>query len=353
MINLNSIIRAGTLPIIFAAVGLIVGCGGKSKQVTPPELKPGSVLLVANAGGGSGYITIVDITDSTVRIGATPLGGDPSDILRLGSRLFVINRTSNNMNILEISDQNVLSLKRTVDLPGPPSRAPTCAALADNGIMFITNFNANTVTVLDTSTMAAVRFIPVGPGPKGILAYQDKVYVCNSGDRGSGTYDPGTVSIISTVSLLVIDTIDVGLNPQYIGMAPGHKIHVVCSGNYADVEGEIYEIDADADNITQVVSIGGSPEDVAVAGNVTYVTARGNALEGRVYRYDTFTGRVLNGPRNPIVVAARASRIIADGDSAVFVACSDGDIVQKIVGDAKSESYAVGDGPGAMALIKR
>lgn len=314
---------------------------------------PATVLLVANAAGGAGNMTIVDITTGAMQFGAAGLGNVPNDIVRSGSRLFVINSTSNDMNVLDISDRNELSPRRTVDLGVAKGLRPQYAALADNGVLFISNLSDNTVTMLDTARMIPLGYIPVGLSPADVLAYGGKVYVCNSGyNPQTRSYDPGSVMVISTITNRVTKTISVGTNPQFMAMDDG-KIHVVCTGNYGDIAGEIYKIDVTGDTLVQVINIGGTPGDIAITGSLAYVAAGGWLTNGEVYRYNAFTGQILNGPRNPILVSTGAMRVIAARDGSVFVACFSGDRVDEIVGAQSTASYAVGDEPGAMALIER
>jgi len=69
-------------------------------------------------------------------------------------------------------------------------------------LAWVTNFDGDSVTVIDTETNTVIATIPVGNGPKGILLNEDgtRAYVTN--------HDDDTVSVINTADKSVIATID-------------------------------------------------------------------------------------------------------------------------------------------------
>jgi len=339
------------------AVGLLAGCDGcdSSTQPTPPPPDAGSALLVANQTG-AGNLTVVDIDNQTVRLGAAGLGNIPNDIIRVGEKLYVINSGSGNMNVLRINSENILTSLDTMDLDRGRGLSPQYGAIADNGKMYISNFNDGTVTILDTATGNHVGYTPVGFGPQDVVAVGDKIYVCNSGyDPQTGIrHRPGTVSVISSTNNQEIYSITVGVNPQNMTLDSERNLHVVCSGIQDSVAGAIYKISVRTDAVLQVIYIGGTPGDIALTSQgLAYVAAGGWTTDGFVYLYKTTTGEIINGPQNPILVAKGAMRIISASDGSVYVSCWDGDRVDHIVGSMKQESYVVGDGPAAMTLIER
>jgi len=344
-----------TLAMVFAA--LLLGCE-KTKQPTPPPPDAGTALLVANQTG-AGALTVVDLVNQSIRIGAAGLGNIPNDILASGSKIYVINSGSNDMNVLRISNQNVLSPLDTFDLGRANGLSPQYGALASNGEMYISNFNSGTVTVLDTSNGDHLVYIPVGRGPQDVLAVGDKVYVCNSNyNSQTHQYDQGTLSVISTVNHRVIYTLAVGTNPQFMALDGSRNLHIVCTGDYVNTPGQIVLVNTRADTVANYINIGGTPGDIAITGNgLAYIAAGGpQGGPGEVYRYNTSTHLILNGPTGaqagPIQVSANAMRVIAASDNSVYVSCYEGDRVDHIVGGARTESYVVGDGPAPMTIFE-
>jgi YVTN family beta-propeller protein len=80
--------------------------------------------------------------------------------------------------------------------------------------VYVTNYDANTVSVINTSTNTVSATIPVGSYPYGVSVSPDgsKVYIANYGG-GTGN----TVSVISTASNTVTATIPVSAGPVAFG----------------------------------------------------------------------------------------------------------------------------------------
>ncbi|MBM3329806.1 MAG: YncE family protein [Calditrichaeota bacterium] len=351
-----------------AAILLIVACEEKPKSPTPPVPIAGTTLLVCNYNSGAGNLAWIDLENGALRTGAAGLGNGPNHLVRKDNRFFAINSLSNDMNVFEVSEQNVITQIDTVDIGTSSNRSPQYAAIAETGEIFISNFNDNTVTVYNPDRGEVVGFVPVGNHPQGVLAWGTKVYVANSNflewTPDSSIYGPGSVSVISTVTNRVIYTISVGMNPQFMALDGANRIHIVCSGNKSSsglpggsMGGEIYKVSVQADTVEQVINIGGTPGEVAITRNNTaYIAAGGwppGEASGHVYRYNASTGQILNGPGNPIRVPLGAMRIVAGPEGSVYVACFEGDRVQKITGTDLGESWAAGDGPGAMMVVVR
>src|SRR5215472_1639850 len=91
--------------------------------------------------------------------------------------------------------------------------------LAQNA--YITNFDANTVSVIDTTSNTVAATIPVGNNPYGVAVTPDgsTVYVAN--------HDANTVAVIDTASNTVAATIPVGNNPYGVAVTPdGSTVYV-------------------------------------------------------------------------------------------------------------------------------
>ena len=92
-------------------------------------------------------------------------------------------------------------------------------ALAQNA--YITNLDANTVSVIDTTSNTVAATIPVGSAPWGVAVSPDgsTVYVTN--------FHGNTVSVIATASNTVTATIPLGNNPFGVAVTPdGSTVYV-------------------------------------------------------------------------------------------------------------------------------
>jgi YVTN family beta-propeller protein len=97
---------------------------------------------------------------------------------------------------------------------------------------YITNSYSNTVSIIDTATNKVIDTVNVGSNPNGVAVSPDgtKVYVTNDHDN--------TVSVINTETNKVIGTVNVGNQPKALGQFIGPKI--VSFLNFMDtIPGEI------------------------------------------------------------------------------------------------------------------
>lgn len=70
---------------------------------------------------------------------------------------------------------------------------------------YVTNFNANSVSVFDTATNLVVAIVPVGTNPQDAVTFNlngTRAYVANGGSN--------TVSVIDTATNTVVATVPVG-----------------------------------------------------------------------------------------------------------------------------------------------
>ena len=139
-------------------------------------------------------------------------------------------------------------------------------ALAQNA--YITNLDANTVSVIDTASNTVTATIPVGSRPGGVAVTPDgsTVYVTN--------FQNNTVSVIATASNTVTATIPVGIFPTGVAVSPdGSTVYVA---NFID---ETVSVIATATNtVTATIPVGSGPRGVAVTpdGSTVYVANEGD-----------------------------------------------------------------------------
>jgi len=325
-----------------------------------------NVLIVSNYNQGAGTLTIIDLYNiGAVDRDVIGVGNTPNDLIFTDNKLLVINSRSHDMNVLKLSYSNAMSpLVDPVDIGINDNRCPQYGSVADNGYLYISNFSANDITVFDVEAVTPRIRSDVGLSPQDVLTIGDKVYVCNCAlDPNTYEYGNGTVSVVSTITNMVETTIEIGAgkNPQFMALDPQGRIHVVCTGTSdfqtgeVIIPGEVNVIDPATNAIVSYVYIGGSPGEIAInSEGMAYIAAGGwGDGPGKVFRYNTNNGQILNGPANPIEVSAGAMRIVAADDNMIYVSCYNGNSVDKISGGVIVESYQVGDGPGAMVIVKR
>jgi YVTN family beta-propeller protein len=180
---------------------------------------------------------------------------------------------------------------------------------------YVTNYENNSVSVIDTAANTVKTTVNVGSGPRGVAFSPDgtRAYVANSCSNN--------IYVIDTVKNKVIDITHVGSFPLGIAVSPdGTKVYV---GNAAS--NTISVIDAATNNVAATVKVGNLPGDIAVApnGKKVYAVISGESpdYQGTVSIIDTATNNVtatVNVERNP-----RGIAVSPDGTK-VYVVSSNG-----------------------------
>src|SRR3974390_2586226 len=132
------------------------------------------------------------------------------------------------------------------------------------------NFS-NNVTVIDTATNKVVTTIEVGLAPSGVAVAPDgsKVYVANEAVKG-------TVSVIDAATNAVSATVAVGNNPVGVAVKPdGSKVYVANRGSRT-----VSVIATATNTVVATVDVGLAPFGVAVTpdGSKVYVTNLNNTV---------------------------------------------------------------------------
>ena len=317
------------------------------------------LLIVANQNAGT--LSCLDIlrggivTQNIIGVGTTP-----NDLIWDG-QLYVINSGSHSLNIIGLNYNNDFTHLDSAFIGIEINRSPQYGAIAGD-YLYVSNFNTHDVVKYDLHNLIGLVSFPTGLAPADVLALGDKIYVCNSGRNPvSGEFESGSVTIISTLVNQVVGVIDsIGVNPQYMAIDPGGRIHIVCTGDYDAYTGEVYIVDPHTDMVVQVITLGGYPGEIAITPNgFAYVAAGGwGGAPGEVYRYHSATGQIFNGPNRPppngpIQVSSGAMRIVATPDNSVWVSCYEADTVDQIISGAQAASYTIGDGPAALYYLER
>jgi YVTN family beta-propeller protein len=208
----------------------------------------------------------------------------------------------------------------------PTSTGPLAAAVTPNGAyVYVNNYYAASVSIINTTTSGVVKTISVGSNPWGVAfapsgAY---AYVTNAGSwtvsvintatqtvtssfslqgipagiafAPSGAYayianyTYGTVAVINTATSTVVNAIKVGSVPAGIAISPsGAYLYVANDGS-----GTVSVINTATDTVVNTITVGGSPQFIAISPNGAYVYVP-NSVGYTVSVISTATNTVVN-----------------------------------------------------------
>jgi YVTN family beta-propeller protein len=97
------------------------------------------------------------------------------------------------------------------------------ARIAAADTVYVSNEKDNTITVVDGSSLAAVKTIPVGQRPRGILLSKDakSLYICAS--------DSDHIEVLDLARNAIARTLPSGPDPEYFALDPAGKLLYVAN----------------------------------------------------------------------------------------------------------------------------
>ncbi|KAA3602189.1 MAG: T9SS C-terminal target domain-containing protein [Calditrichaeota bacterium] len=153
---------------------------------------------------------------------------------------------------------------------------------------YLSALNDNQVYKISLLTGVVLDTVDVGANPQGLLVRGDQLFVANSGFGSNNT-----VSIIDLTTFTVSDTVIVHDNPQDLAYFNG-KIYTVCSGAFGDSSGMVIAFDEQTHAITDTFLIGNSPGSLAIMDNgIGFCGDAFAATNAGVYSFDAVNGSVI------------------------------------------------------------
>ena len=120
-------------------------------------------------------------------------------------RLYVINGGADTISVIDPATGGLAAIPA-----GPGLRAGGLAVSRDGALVYVTNLENDTVSGIDTATLAVTSRIPVGRGP-------DAVWITPNGRYAYVTSGGcGTISVVDTARRAVVKTLPLGYGPGSI-----------------------------------------------------------------------------------------------------------------------------------------
>jgi len=253
----------------FSLILALVSCGEDDDEVDIPQVSRAAYIV----NGAAETLSVFDIETGEMNNDVLTLGKIPSDIRIHGDKAYVVNYGDNSVQIIDLE-----SLMETGIIDVGDGTGPEKIAFVGSDKAYVSCNSTNSVKAIDLASQQATKTIQVGVTPWGVATAGNKVYVCNTNavfDVASGamSYGDTTVSVIDSATDQVVKDLDVGTNPTEI-VVSGDKVVVLCTGNYADIPGELYVIDPASDDVSETINLGTTPYGIAASpGGMVYVVA--------------------------------------------------------------------------------
>ncbi len=236
----------------------IVTVGSMPNQVIAED--PDHIWVVASGENKVQRLTVSGASATIAEEFALPAGSNPYLMCRIGDTVYTTLWVSGGLGIIDINSGAVSNIPEFC--LGPQG------VFADSEFVFVTAGNLDPITFL------------YGDGELWRL-------------RRDGT---------------IIDNIEIGTNPQQIIPGPDGNLHIVCTGDYSDIEGAVYIIDPAAFAVVDSICVGGAPQRLAL-----------DPVTGIIYsaisRYESWVG--VPGSGRIIAYDGLSHDIIWDADDSV------------------------------------
>ncbi len=270
-------------------------------------------------------VSSMSMDDWSIQSNIVTTGQMPNQLVVFNDLIYIVNSGTDDIMIIDPQQNN--QVVQTIALAEGSN--PWAIAFPDSDKAYVTNYVANTVSVIDLATGTVTGNIAVGVAPEGILCKDGQAFVTNTGYAGWGMpYEQSSVSIIDAENDMVIHTVNTPVNAQDVAIAPDGRLNVVCTGDYATTAGSVVIIDLhtgdnqntpaavdtvdfgwhDAEHTTPF-----TPGDLVITvDGKGYCPAWGDGVNGYICSYDANTGTALRDASNPILVGPNLQRLFYD-----------------------------------------
>jgi YVTN family beta-propeller protein len=271
-----------------------LGCGDTYRPIANPIVGPGGqpqtvhyAYVVNYNPVGAGTNTKIDVSGDTNLQVITMGGGSIFEAYQGGvtGAMFVANRDADS-----VSEFSLIGSVVVINVGLFPGSRPVSLASATTSAVYSVNSGPNSVcprtgsiSVISTTSLVATSTVCVGTNPGPVVqlpsvttngtANTQKVYVANQGDDSISVYNPTTLSISSTIT----QANGLNLNPvALISSLDASYVFVVTQGN-GSTPGVLDIISTSTDTIVASVPVGISPTSIYLDPflNRLYVTNKG------------------------------------------------------------------------------
>jgi len=200
----------------------------KSSEIPKADFSFGGGVLILNEGnfgGGNGslsffsYDSLKTYNDLFLSINDRPLGDVPNYILIKEDKAYII---VNNSGKIEIVDQATLESKAT--LSGLIS--PRQMAIINDNKAYVSSLYSDSVAVINLFSNTISGYINLRRSSEAIITAGNFAYISN-------WMGGNEIMVINTINDQVVDSIEVGVEPESMVIDRNGKLWVLCNGGWA------------------------------------------------------------------------------------------------------------------------
>ena len=182
------------------------------------------ILNEGNFGGGTGSLSFYSYNSDTVYNNlfqdknGWPLGDVAFSMVIKGEKAYII---VNNSGKIEVVDKNSLASVATIS----GLNSPRNMSFTGDNKAYVTSMYSDSLAILNTSSNTISGYINLKRSSESIVTIGTKSYVANwvGGNK---------ISVINTLNDQVVDSIEVGIEPESMVKDKNDKLWVLCNGGW-------------------------------------------------------------------------------------------------------------------------
>lgn len=251
------------------------GHGGVESQSTPAAATHGH--------GAQAALVLLDASKPGELIATLPSGDHPAHVVtsKGGDLAFITNADANQVTVVDISRKAVVAEIPTGSYPHGLRLSP------DGRELYVANVTDNSVSVIDAENLKESARIPVGKAPVQVA------FTPNGAQVYVSLRDENSVAVIDTGTREVTGKIQVGRNPIQLFSTPdGRKMYVANQGSDSDPDNTVSVIDIGTQRVVDTVTTGMGAHGVVASDDGKWVFITNNKAD-TVSAIDTATQAVV------------------------------------------------------------
>ena len=258
----------------------------------------GKALLILNEGSmqaNNATLARYDLQEEMITkeyfldVNKRGLGDVANDMIRYGSKIYIAVNMSGTVEVLEATTGKSLRQIR-METDGGQSKEPRRLA-ANGGKIYVTSFD-DTVTRIDTVSLAVDGSVEVGMDPEGIAIKNSKIYVANSGGLNWANGYDNTLSVIDLTTFTEEKKIEVGTNPNTVQVDSQGDIYLSVTGNYGD-EPATFKVIRSGSSTAETIAGIGSPQKFVISDNKAYIITGAYQQPYKLVVYDCLEEEII------------------------------------------------------------
>jgi len=192
----------------------------------------GNGVFVLNEGkfiGGTGSLSFYSYDSAKIyndlfqNINGWPLGSVPNSMKLTDANAYIV---VNNSNKIEVINRNTLESVKTIN----GLNSPRNISFVDNGKAYVTSEYTDSVIIINLSENTISGYINLRRFSEAIVTTGGKSFITNW--VGPNYASGKEVMVVNTSTNQVVDSIEVGFEPESIVIDKNNMVWVLCNGGY-------------------------------------------------------------------------------------------------------------------------